>query len=286
MIARTMVLGSALALVPLSGAVAQDVTFDVPSGAHVVIRNTDGDIHVEAVRGREGRAGFTDEDDARVSVQVSGSSIRIEPTWTDGDDLAVFLPADVQLEIVGVDGDVRIVGFRGDILAEVFDGDVLVDGGAVVSVRSVDGDVTVRDVEGPLSIDVGDGDTTVSGIGGDVVVNGVDGDITVRETDARQVSLQTISGNLWYDGRVYEGGEYRLGTHDGDVTFAVPEGIGASLSVLSYDGELIPSFPLQMRGATGSIAEFTLGNGSARVQLASFDGNIHLIRPGERSPDQ
>lgn len=286
MMLRALAVSAAVAMSVSGGLEAQDATFDVPRGARVVIRNTDGDVHVEAVRGREGHAWFTDEDDMEISVRRSGSTIEIEPAWADGDDLAITLPADVRLEIFAVDGDITVLGFADEVVAEVFDGDVRIEGAASVSVRTVDGDVTIRDATGPILVDVGDGETVLSDIRGDVEVNGVDGDITVRDTDARRVSLRTISGNLWYDGQVYEGGEYRLGTHDGDVTFALPRGRGATLSVLSYDGALIPSFPLQMRGATGSIAEFTLGNGSARVQLESFDGNIHLIRPGERSPDR
>jgi len=235
---------------------ARDTTFTVPGGARVTIYNPDGDIQVLASDGPYG----------------------------DG-DMIVELPADVTLEILGGDGNILIRGFRGSIVAETFDGDVLVDGGTVVAVHSVDGDVRVRNVSASVTVDMGDGDAHIRNVGGPIVVNGIDGDLVVENADARAVVLNTISGSLRYEGRVYEEGEYALATHDGDVTFAIAEGVGATISVLTYDGVLLPSFPLQLRGSVGSVAEFTLGNGSARIRLESFDGNIHLIRPGERSPD-
>ena len=278
---------ASLAMLVLAGsALAQEETFTVPSGARVSIRSSEGDLHVRASRGREGVARFDPhEDDDRVVVRRSGSSITIEPLYGDGGDLYVTLPSDVSLDVAGIDGDILIEGFAGDVDIETFDGDVQVAGAATLTIRTVDGDVDVRSIRDGVTVDSGDGDVILRDVTGDISVNGVDGDIVVQEANSRRVVLATISGDLWYDGRVYGGGEYRLGTHDGDVTFAVPQGVGATVSVLSYDGSLIPSFPLQLRGSVGSIAEFTLGDGSARVQLESFDGNIHLIRPGERSPD-
>lgn len=282
---RELLIGS-IAVLGLSVPATAQQEFPVPPGARVTVTNHDGDIVIRAGSGREGWAELDgDEDEDGIAVRRSGDAIRIEPRYGDGGDMFVTLPGDVSLEIVGVDGDVTVSGFSSSIVVETFDGEVNIEGALVVAVRSIDGDVWVRDVDEAVTIDAGDGDVDVQEVRGPVTVNGIDGDIVIRDADARAVNVSTISGNLWYDGRVYDGGAYRLGTHDGDVTFAVPQGVGATISVLTYDGALLPSFPLQMRGSTGSIAEFTLGDGSAKVQLESFDGNIHLIRPGERSPD-
>ena len=262
----------------------RDTTFTVPAGARVVVHNPDGDIQVRGSDGRRGRARMDDEDHGVVELRRRGDSFEIRPAYGGG-DMVVELPADVILEVMGSDGDISIRGFRSSVVAETFDGSIFVDGGTVVAVHSVDGDVRVRNVTTSVTVDMGDGDAHVRGVRGPVVVNAIDGELVVEDADTRSLVLNTISGDLWYSGRVHEGGDYELATHDGDVTFAIAEGIGATISVFTYDGALLPSFPIQLRGAIGSNAEFTLGNGSARVKLESFDGNIHLIRPGERSPD-
>ena len=171
-----------------------------------------------------------DEDDAGISLRHRGDAFEIRPAYGDG-DMIVELPADVTLEILGGDGNIVIRGFRGSIVAETFDGDVVVDGGTVVTVHSVDGDVSIRNVSASVTVDMGDGDAHIRDVDGPIVVNGIDGDVVVENADARAVVLNTISGSLWYEGRVYEGGEYELATHDGDVTFAIAEGVGATISV-------------------------------------------------------
>lgn len=266
------------------GVVSRDTTFTVPEGARVRIYNPDGDIHVRATDGRLGRATVEDGEDGGVAMRRRDGAFEIRPAYGDG-DMLIELPADVTLEVFGGDGDIAVRGFRGSVVVETFDGNVMVNGAATAAIHLVDGDVELRNVTVSTTIDMGDGDAHLRNVAGPIAVNGIDGDVVVTEGDSRAVALSTISGSLRYDGRVYEGGEYELGTHDGDVTFAIAEGVGAKVSVFTYDGALIPSFPLQLRGAIGSVAEFTLGNGSAQVKLESFDGNIFLIRPGERSPD-
>jgi DUF4097 and DUF4098 domain-containing protein YvlB len=263
-----------------------DTTFTVPSGAKVEIINVRGDIEIRAGSGREARV-LADGESDRVRVARSGNVFRIEPRsrrWEDDADLVIRLPADVSIDVQGGSGDVIVAGFRSAVTVQALDGDIDVDGATALAIHSVDGDVQVSDASGPVTIEMGDGDAALARVGGPIVVHGIDGDITILQGDAAEVVLSTVSGDLRYDGRVHSDGTYELATHDGDVTFAIGEGVGARVSVLTYDGALIPSFPIQLRGSVGSIAEFTLGSGSARVQLESFDGDIHLIRPGERSP--
>ncbi len=52
------------------------------------------------------------------------------------------------------------------------------------------------------------------------------------------------------------------------------------MSVSTYDGDFEADFPVSVT-TTKRRFTFTLGSGSARVELESFDGNIHLRRPGK-----
>ena len=200
-------------------------------------------------------------------------------------DLSVWLPRDVHLTVTGRESNITVVGLiRGDVQASTADGDVEIDGAARVNVSALDGDVQLANT-GPASVNVADGDVWIDRVTGEVTVNGIDADIVVTNADVQALSLSAVDGDLWYDGAVYKGGSYSFSTHDGDVTFALPEGAGASIAVSTFDGELIPSFPVQFRGGRLRAGEFTVGDGSAAVTLRSFDGDILLIRPGERTPD-
>lgn len=263
---------------------ATDTTFTIPAGARLIIENRSGDIDVVGTDGREARL-LVDGESHGADVYRSGSVVRVRSgrRWDDA-DLTLRVPRDVEIEIDGAEGDIRVRGFERGVTVETVEGDIEIDGAGAVSAHSVDGDLAIRNVRGPVSVNTGDGDTRLERVGGPISVQGIDGDIVVVEARASQVVLSTVGGDVWYEGTVDPGGEYELATHDGDVTFAVPDGTGAQVSVFTWDGSLLPSFPIQLRGTLGSVAEFTLGSGSARVQLESFDGDINLIRPGERSP--
>ena len=266
---------------------ADDTTFVVPPGARIVVEHRDGEIDVMGVRGREARVLMDGEARAALAYE-SGGVIHVGQSrrWDDGGDLSLWVPHDVDVAVHGLDGDVRIIDVSGDVSVETADGDVEVDGARSVRIASVDGDVELFDIDGDADVHIGDGDAWLRDVRGAVEVNGVDGDLVVIDGDCRSVTLTTVSGDVWYDGEVYSDGEYALGTHDGDITFAMPEGAGASISISTFDGAVRPSFPVQFRGGRGRASQFTIGDGSSRVTLEAFDGDIFLIRPGERSPER
>jgi len=265
---------------------AYDTTFVVPPGARIVIEHREGDITVMASRGREARV-LIDGEDGAAHVRISNDAVRIsarDPWGDEHGDLVLWVPDDVDLSIQGLDGDVSVTDVRGAVTVATVDGDVQVAGAARVRIDTVDGEVDLADIAGPVTVAMGDGDAWVDGVSGNIDIQGIDGDIIVLDGDTRSLTLSTVSGDVWYDGAVYEDGEYSLGTHDGDITFTLPEGIGAQVAVSTFDGSLRPSFPIQFRGGRVRGAQFTIGDGSAKVALNAFDGDIFLIRPGERSP--
>lgn len=280
-------MASTLLLLALAfGEPARDTTFVVPEGARIAITLREGNVHVAGVDGREARV-LLDGEEGGVRVAASrGGAIHIGPRERGGDaDLSLWLPRDVHLTVSGRESSITVEGLvRGDVQANTADGDVEINGAARVNVSALDGDVQLANT-GPASVNVADGDVWIDRVTGDVTVNGIDADIVVTNADVRALSLTAVDGDLWYDGAVYGGESYSFNTHDGDVTFALPEGAGASISVSTFDGELIPSFPVQFRGGRLRAGEFTVGDGSATITLRSFDGDILLIRPGERTPD-
>ncbi|MDE2662240.1 MAG: DUF4097 family beta strand repeat-containing protein [Gemmatimonadota bacterium] len=264
---------------------ARDTTFVVPEGARIEIEHREGDIRVMGAANREARA-VLDDDDGRIRVQSSGGTIRLGSSPSgDGADLLIYLPEDVDVSVVGQEGDVTVAGIvGGSVSVRTADGDVEIDGAGGVSVATLDGSVRISNA-GAATVSVTDGDVWLDQVAGAMSISGIDADIIVTNADTRAISVATVDGDVWYDGTLHGNGTYSLSTHDGDVTFAVPENAGARISVSTFDGELDPSFPIQFRGGSVRGGEFTVGDGSAAVTLKSFDGDILLVRPGERTPD-
>ena len=265
---------------------ARDTTFTVPAGAQIEIEHREGDVHVMGTAGREARV-VLDDDDGAISVRFSGGTYHLGTSaGGDGAELLVWLPEDVDVSVAGHEGDIAVGGMSGGTVSvSTADGDVAIEGVAGVGVATLDGDVAISNA-GSATVSVTDGDVWLDRVSGDISVSGIDADVVVTNADTRAISVTTVDGDVWYDGALHGDGSYSLSSHDGDVTLAIPETAGARISVSTFDGELVPSFAVQFRGGRLRGGEFTVGDGSADVTLKSFDGDILLIRPGERTPDQ
>jgi hypothetical protein len=89
-----------------------------------------------------------------------------------------------------------------------------------------------------------------------------------------------------FDGQIRDKGSYRLTTHNGAVSMAMPEKVNATLRVRTYGGSFRSTFPLKLDDQDRENRfTLTLGDGSARVELESFNGSIALRRPGEPRPE-
>jgi len=97
--------------------------------------------------------------------------------------------------------------------------------------------------------------------------------------ESSSVRAETLDGNLTFTGNLARGGSYAFSVHDGDADITVPATAGALVRVATFDGEFTSDFrvTLQRYGGGGKF-EFTLGDGSAQVDIAVFDGDIRLLR--------
>ncbi len=85
-----------------------------------------------------------------------------------------------------------------------------------------------------------------------------------------------------FDGPIRDKGSYRLTTHNGAVSMTMPDKVNATLRVRTYGGSFRSTFPVKLDDQDRQNRfTLTLGDGSARVELESFNGSIALRRPGE-----
>jgi DUF4097 and DUF4098 domain-containing protein YvlB len=106
---------------------------------------------------------------------------------------------------------------------------------------------------------------------------------------ASNVEAGTINGNITYEGTVANDGRYRLTSHNGSITVAVPESSNAAFAVRTYNGGFNSNLPVKGEGDVNDVRRgrrvvFTLGTGSAEFELESFSGGIRLRKPGTVAP--
>ncbi len=92
----------------------------------------------------------------------------------------------------------------------------------------------------------------------------------------------SVDGDILWDGDIRDGGRYSFVTHDGDVVVGVQEGANVKVSVASFDADFEVDFQVDLEPGAHEEKRFSfvLGSGSARIELESFDGSIHLTRRG------
>jgi len=195
----------------------------------------------------------------RLDIKADGSTISIETSGKWGPagsaDIEITMPVWMPVELSGVETDL-----------------------------SVEGSVTVTDVTGRVEAQSVNESVTVERVTGDLAVQTVNGDVTLAAIKSGNVEASTVNGDISYDGTIQNGGRYELSTHQGDMVVTMPESANATVSVNTFNGSFESDYPVTLSGKNQRRKfSFTVGNGSARVDLESFGGDIRLARPGSRT---
>ena len=183
-------------------------------------------------------------------------------------DLEFTVPVWMDLDISGIHTDVGVAGTKGKIRVETVHGDIVVSGGrGQIVLNAVNQDIRLTDASGT------------------VVSETVNGDLVLQRITSDSVDVSTVNGEIYYEGTIRDRGVYRLTSHNGDISFAIPKGANAVVSVSTFAGEFASEFPVTLTETKpGRRFCFTMGTGSAKVELESFQGTIAIFRPGSRPP--
>jgi DUF4097 and DUF4098 domain-containing protein YvlB len=263
-----------------------DTTFTVDPTMRLEVTNREGYIDVRTWSRNEVRV-RVGVYDARIEVDRTSNALRIGGVARRGydDDEAdyhVTVPETMALDLRTSDGNVSVDGTTGEVMVRVGDGDISVRGGSErVSLRTDDGEIRLENASGRIRLFTMDGDITVDQVAGDVEAETTDGNITLLDVRAVAVQATTVDGDVWFDGTLSPRGSYALSTHDGDVTAIIPETADARVRVARYEGDFTSDFPVTVTDwRRGRRVDFTLGGGSAELQLETFDGDITIRSRG------
>ncbi len=281
-----MLLTFALFLATLGPQQVGDTTIIAGRGQRLQIDAHAGDVTVRAWK-RDAVQIVTDEDErSRVEIRSSPTLMSVRAGGRHGVssvDMEISIPAWMPLRVSGVYGDVTVTGVQSAVSVETVQGDVVVrGGGGSVDLQSVEGSVSLDGANGRLSLNSVNSDVRVSNSRGEVAAESVNGEILLDRVDAASVNASTVNGDVTYEGPIKNGGRYTLSSHNGDLTVALDQSANAAVSVSTFNGEFESSFPVTIRDTRrGKRFSFSLGTGSAQVDLQSFEGTIHLVHPGE-----
>jgi len=265
-----------------------DRTVPVSRGARLSISNYAGEVVIRTWDRDSLRVRARHAARMTVDIQTTGNAVAVRARGPQGGvDYEITAPTWLPVKVSGQLLYVGIEGVQNEVSAETVRGDIVVKGGSgFVTAKSIEGEVIVEDAKGRISASSVNEGIRITGASGDITAETTNGDITLTKIDAKSVEVATVNGDIRYEGTVASGGQYRFATHNGDITMVVPENTGATFTVRTYNGDFHSNLPTKTVGEVrrGRRATFTLGNGSAEVELESFGGTIRLRRPGSVPP--
>ena len=263
-----------------------DTTVSVRPGMRLDVDNFGGGIVVHGWSQNAVRVQASHSSRDHVDVTVEGSTVSVKASGRRGMpqtvDYEISAPAWMELNLHGTYTDIDVDGTQASVSAETVNGEVKVRGGSgQVSLKSVQGAVTLENAKGHIDLGSVNEDITLRNVSGDIAVETVSGSVTLEGVEASSVEVNTTNGDVQYDGTIKDGGRYSFSTNNGDVTISVPERANATVTVSTFNGDFDSSFPVSVTSTSKHRFSFTIGSGSARLELETFNGDIKLRRPGQ-----
>jgi len=203
-------------------------------------------------------------------------------------DYDITAPSWMPIKIEGQYDFVSVEGIQGELSIETVRGDIVLKNVGSAMVKTIEGGIQVDGARGKLTVSSVNEDIKITGASGDISADTTNGGVTMTRMESASVEIATVNGDVVYEGTLADRGHYSFTNHNGDIELAVPENANATFTVRTYNGEFSPSVPVKgpdpSQVRRGKRVSYTLGNGSADVELESFDGEIKLRRAEASRP--
>jgi hypothetical protein len=100
-----------------------------------------------------------------------------------------------------------------------------------------------------------------------------------------------VNGDVRFESTGSTTGTYRVSTHQGDIRVSLGQQASATVFVRTFRGDFSSDFPVTLPKEdsgrdTNKRFNFTLGAGGARVELQSFQGDIHVAKGPLRTREE
>ena len=273
-----------------------DQTLDVAKGTRLVLSNNAGEVVVRSWDRDQVRVQASHSDRERVDIQTADNTLRIRGRATRGPsnliDYQITVPRWMPVNLSGTYLESTIEGTTAEVTVESVHGNIRVVGGnGTITARSVEGLITIEKASGKVRATTVNEGIRLTNVSGDMSAETTNGDIVIDNAQTSSLDVSTVNGDVTYNGTMRDGGAYRMTTHGGDIRVGLGGSPNATVFVRTFQGDFNADFPIQLpegqSAREGSKRfNFTLGSGSARIELQSFNGDILVARRTIMSADE
>ena len=290
MAAAIAVESPAMQATPQAPGPASDQTVDVARGTRLAVENQAGEVIMrvwdrDAVRviARHGAR-------ARVNLRQGEGVLSITNRGTMGAvDYEISVPSWMPVKVSGHYNYIELNGMGAEVTAENVRGDIDIKGGrGFVTAKSIEGAIKISGTQGKVTAVSVNEDLVVENASGELTIEATNGNLTMTGIQATAVSASTVNGRILFGGSLADKGRYQFTTHNGRIELRLPQNPNATFYVRTYEGSFRQSLGLKPQGEprSGRRNTYIGGNGSAQVELESFNGSVRILGPGVPQDDK
>lgn len=266
-----------------------DQTVDVAKGTRLVLSNQAGEVTVRAWDRDAVRVQANHGSRERIDMQSADNTLRVRARTTARGpaglvDYTLTIPRWMPVNLSGTYLAANIEGTTAEVNVETVGGDLTLKGGSgTITLRSIEGEIRVENSSGKIQATTVNDSISLTGVSGDVVAETTNGDVTITNARASSLEISTVNGDVRFEGPTADRGTYRVTTHNGDIRVSLGAQADATVFVRTFGGDFSSDFPVTLPEGMSNRDNnkrfnFTLGAGSARVELQSFQGDIHVAK--------
>ena len=270
-----------------------DQTVAVARGARLTVNNFAGEVVIRTWDRDQLRVQARHTSRAKVNIRQTATVVAItaDTHGTASVDYEITAPSWMPVKVEGTYNFVTVEGAQSEVSAETVRGDVIIKGGTgTIVAKSIQGEVIVEGARGRINVSSVNEGIRVSGASGDITAETTNGHISLTRITSSNVEVTTVNGNIVFEGPVADKGRYRFTTHNGSISAAVPDDSNVAFIVRTYNGDfqtnLSVNGPPRSEARRGRRITYTLGNGSAEMEMETFGGSIRVRRPGPTAPKE
>lgn len=202
-----------------------------------------------------------DHGDLRIEERSNQVVAGIVGYYEEKYTITIEAPLGASLKIKGDDGGYWISHLDGAIAMDIDDADVDLSDctGSSFDFRIDDGDIKMDKASGRVTIDADDSD------------------VEIRQATLTSLDADMDDGKLIVETALNNQGEYKINAQDGLIQFRVTGG-GGTFVIRHDDGRIVADAGYQTVEDSENRTRFTLGGGTATVDIHTDDARVRLER--------
>lgn len=262
-------------------AAARTSSSSLETRADVVVEADVGDLDVEIETTTANRVAVVDASlPSGFSVELRGNQRRVKLVIRGiaapgSGRVRLSVPQRARVTVQTRRGDISIDGLQGEADVSALRGDISIAGTPMrVEAKTTNGDIRLVGVQEEAELSTVSGDIHVSRARGRLEAETVSGTVTVAAAKLQRSQLAAISGDIDFEGGLMDG-THTFEVHSGNITVQLDAKQGVRLRAQTFSGVVEDALldpPIRTRGS--HVREH--GDGAARLELATFSGDIRL----------